>query len=129
MKFLFVLCLLPSWTLAQPAKQLIEKSLQLLDKAPYYSVMVMSNDGRATYDFIAPDKLRYQASLEDGQGDNSEGVAIQIGTEYWDKFMDGPWTHSTLDTDALEDIDFFGEETSNVVLLDSLHLRFYVFAR
>jgi hypothetical protein len=112
MKYLLFICLLTSWTLAQDAKGVIEKSLELLDKAPYYTMIVNTNDGLAQYDFIAPDKLRYHASLEAGLGDRSEGFAIQIGADYWDKFMDGPWMHSTVDTEALEDIDFFGEETS-----------------
>jgi hypothetical protein len=112
MKYLLFICLLTSWTFAQDAKQVIEKSLELLDKAPYYTMIVSTNGGLAQYDFIAPDKLRYHASIEDGLGDSSEGFAVQIGTEYWDKFMNGPWTHSTVDTDALEDVDFFAEETS-----------------
>jgi hypothetical protein len=112
MKYLVFICLLTSWTLAQDAKQVIEKSLQLLDKAPYYSVIVNTNDGLAQYDFIAPDQLRYHASIEDALGDKSEGFAIQIGADYWDKFMDGPWTHSSVDTDVLGDMDFFDEESS-----------------
>jgi hypothetical protein len=113
-----VLCLMTTLGLmttlasAQNAQQIIEKSLQLLEQAPYYSVMVMSGDlGLAQYDFIAPDKLRYQANIEDGLGNQSTASAIQIGTTYWDKFMDGPWRESTVDTSIVEDIDFFAEGT------------------
>jgi hypothetical protein len=112
MKYLFLMCLMMTLASAQSAKQVIEQSLQLLEQAPYYSVIVNSAGlGLAKYDFIAPDKLRYHAMIEDGLGDSSTAMAIQIGTTYWDKFMDGPWTESTVDTDVLEDIDFIAEGT------------------
>ncbi len=111
LRLVVFVCFFVTLASAQEAQQIIETSLALLDKAPFYSVIVGSSEGTASYDFIAPDKLRYHALLEDGLGNTSEGFAIQIGSNYWDKFMDGPWRASTVDTAAPDDLEFFDEET------------------
>ncbi len=104
--FLFVGCM-PIYRPSEEAKQIIETSLALLDKAPYYSVYVSWEPGYsswkkggATYEFIAPDKLRYYAAQDDGFHEAYQWSAIQIGPRSWDKFMWDSWKESTVDTPA-----------------------------
>jgi hypothetical protein len=120
MKYLFVLCL--SWALAsaQDTKDIIQ-AFDLLALEPFYSVNVTTPDGIIDYDYIAPDKLRYHAVLNDGAGNTSQAWAIKIGNIYWDKFMDGSWNQSTVETNPLDELEFFDENSiEDTGILDNI---------